>query len=156
MVSRNASGIVSAKRCEEWRIFRKIVASERTAKRSKRFQDYLASKTGTFTSSSDRERRMCTNSWYRERPFGGRTKTKGLCNGDGDQMGMFSFRCKCATLQEKGRKRASEKRDITIDARSLCRYFDDSAIQICEGGGDWKQRRAGELKYSRERAARST
>lgn len=28
------------------------------------------------------------------------SKTKGLCNGDAVQMGMFSFRCKCATLRE--------------------------------------------------------
>jgi hypothetical protein len=40
-------------------------------------------------------------------------KTKGLCNGDDDQMGMFSFRCKCA------REASKVKKDITIDVRAL-------------------------------------
>lgn len=42
-------------------------------------------------------------------------KTKGFYNGDDDQMGMFSFRCKCA------REASKVKKDICImiDVRAL-------------------------------------
>lgn len=45
---------------------------------------------------------------------------------------------------------AQQKERYNDRCGGLCRYFDDSAMQTHGGGGDWKQRRAGELKWSRE------
>ena len=78
-----------------------------------------------------RTQRMCTNSRYKKRPFAGRRKTKGLCDGaKATKEICFHFDAN----REREVERNGKKRETKMTNRLVSRYFQVSGRESSDKG----------------------